>query len=119
MFNVGGGEVIVILLIALIVLGPDKLARKALGTDTVPLYSAELPGGGSPRKRPAPIREPQAVYFPACVGTMFGPAVDSSPGIQKSFELLCERAGVTLLVPPGIDKLCCGTPWASKGLAVG
>jgi len=102
-----------------VVLGPDKLARKALGNDTVPLYSAELPGGGSPRKRPAPTREPQAVYFPACVGTMFGPAVDSSPGIQKSFELLCERAGVTLLVPTGIDKLCCGTPWASKGLAAG
>jgi D-lactate dehydrogenase len=66
-----------------------------------------------------PTGEPQAVYFPACVGTMFGPAVDSSPGIQKSFEQLCERASITLLVPPGIDGLCCGTPWSSKGLAAG
>ena len=75
--------------------------------------------GGSARKRPAPTVEPQAVYFPACVGTRFGPAVDDAPGIQKSFEKLCERAGITLLVPPGIDKLCCGTPWSSKGLVAG
>ena len=102
-----------------VVLAPNKLARTVLGTDIVPLYSAELPGGGSPRKRPVPTGEPQAVYFPACVGTMFGPAVDSSPGIQRSFELLCERAGITLLVPPGIDGLCCGTPWSSKGMVAG
>jgi D-lactate dehydrogenase len=101
------------------VLGPDRLARTILGTDTVPLYSAELPRGGTARKRPAPTAEPQAVYFPACVSTMFGPAVESAPGIQKSFELLCERAGITLLVPQGIDDLCCGTPWSSKGLARG
>jgi len=102
-----------------VVLAPDNLARTVLGTDTVPLYSAELPGGGTPRSRPAPTAAPQAVYFPACVGTMFGPAIDSSPGIQKSFELLCQRAGITLLVPPDIDKLCCGTPWSSKGLVAG
>jgi D-lactate dehydrogenase len=101
------------------VLAPNKLGRSMMGTDIVPLYSAELPGGGSARKRPAPVAPPQAVYFPACVGTMFGPALDSAPGIQKSFELLCERAGITLLVPEGIDKLCCGTPWSSKGLVAG
>ncbi|HEV1996720.1 MAG TPA: FAD-binding and (Fe-S)-binding domain-containing protein [Candidatus Dormibacteraeota bacterium] len=102
-----------------VVLPPNKVARAVLGADTVPLYSAELPSGGSARKRPVPPGEPQAVYFPACVGTMFGPAVDSSPGIQASFERLCERADITLLVPPGIDGLCCGTPWSSKGLAAG
>lgn len=99
-----------------VVLAPDKLARGVLGADTVPLYSPELPRGGTPRHRPPPGRQPSAVYFPACVGTIFGPAVDSSPGIQASFELLCERAGITLLVPAGIDGLCCGTPWSSKGL---
>ena len=102
-----------------VVLAPNRLGRMVLGPDTLPLYSEELPGGGSVRKRPAPTSEPTAVYFPACVGTMFGPAVDDAPGIQKSFEKLCERAGITLLVPPGIDKLCCGTPWSSKGLVAG
>jgi D-lactate dehydrogenase len=102
-----------------VVLAPDKLGRAVLGSDILPLYSAELPGGGTARKRPVPAGELSGVYFPACVGAMFGPAVDSSPGIQKSFELLCERAGITLLVPPGIDELCCGTPWSSKGLEAG
>ncbi|GAB15124.1 putative FAD-linked oxidase [Arthrobacter globiformis NBRC 12137] len=119
------------------VVPPNKAARAALGTDTVPLYSSELPGGGSARKRPTPDGAPDAVYFPACVGTMFGPAGSGSTGsggaggaggaggggagrgVQYSFEQLCERAGVTLLVPEGIDGLCCGTPWSSKGMAAG
>jgi D-lactate dehydrogenase len=99
--------------------GPNKLARAVLGTDAVPLYSAELPGGGAKRRRPAPATAAQAVYFPACVQTMFGPASDATPGVQLSFEQLCDRAGVTLLVPPDIDSLCCGTPWSSKGLVDG
>jgi D-lactate dehydrogenase len=102
---------------------PNKAARAVLGTDTVPLYSAELPGGGSVRKRPTPAGAVDAVYFPACVGTMFGPAGAGQGaggrGVQYSFEQLCARAGLTLLVPDGIDGLCCGTPWSSKGMAAG
>ena len=71
------------------------------------------------RMRPAPIDPPTAVYFPACVQTMFGPAITGTLGTQSSFEQLCERVGITLLVPDGIDSLCCGTPWASKGLTKG
>ncbi|MEO5993069.1 MAG: (Fe-S)-binding protein, partial [Arthrobacter sp.] len=102
---------------------PNHAARAVLGKDTVPLYSAELPGGGPVRKRQAPAGEVDAVYFPACVGAMFGPA-GAGPdgqgrGVQYSFEQLCARAGLTLLVPEGIDGLCCGTPWSSKGMAAG
>lgn len=108
---------------AAVVAPPNKAARAVLGKDTVPLYSTELPGGGSVRKRPAPAGEIDAVYFAACVGTMFGPA-GAGPdaagrGVQYSFEQLCGRAGITLLVPDGIDGLCCGTPWSSKGMAAG
>jgi D-lactate dehydrogenase len=102
-----------------IVHGPNVLARAVLGADIVPLYSPELPRGGRSRARPTPLGAPEAVYFPACVSAMFGPAEAGSPGVQLSFEELCERSGVTLLVPPDIDALCCGTPWASKGLASG
>jgi len=98
---------------------PNKLGRAVLGTDTLPLYSSKLPGGGGRRTRAAPALAPRAVYFPACVQTMFGPATEGTPGVQGSFEQLCERAGITLFVPSGIDGLCCGTPWSSKGLAAG
>jgi len=103
----------------------NQAARAVLGAETVPLHSPELPGGGSSRRRPAPEGPPAAVYFPACVGTMFGPAGRGDdggapgPGVQASFEALARRAGIELLVPQAIDGLCCGTPWSSKGMAAG
>jgi len=97
-------------------------ARAVLGTDTVPRYSAELPAGGASRKAlgrvvgPAGV-EPSAVFLPACVGSMFGPA--DGIGATAAFVALLERAGVAAIVPEGIDALCCGTPWSSKGYARG
>ncbi|MCG2802299.1 MAG: FAD-binding oxidoreductase [Cellulomonas sp.] len=95
----------------------NRGARALLGDDTVPLWSSELPGGGSARRRPAPVGDPVAVYLPACVGTMFGPV--EGPGVQVSVEELCAAAGLTLLVPTEIDSVCCGTPWSSKGVQAG
>ena len=102
-----------------LVLGANKAGRAVLGEDTLPLYSAELPAGGAKRAREAPAGEPVAVYFPACVNTMFGPADPTQPGIQESFGALAKRTGIELLVPEGIDSLCCGTPWSSKGMETG
>lgn len=104
---------------AAVVLPVNRLGRKLLGEDTLPLYSAELPAGGKARRRPAPVGEAAAVYFPACVNVMFGPAGAGSAGVQASFEQLCAAAGVELLVPEGISDACCGTPWSSKGMAGG
>ncbi|POH60943.1 FAD-binding and (Fe-S)-binding domain-containing protein [Arthrobacter glacialis] len=104
---------------AAVVLPVNKLGRKVLGEDTLPLYSAELPAGGKARRRPAPAGGAAAVYFPACVNVMFGPAEAGTAGVQASFEQLCAAAGVELLVPEGIDSACCGTPWSSKGMAAG
>jgi len=108
-----------------IVTAPNKLGRAVLGDDVLPLWSDELPAGGAKRSRPAPTSsaDVEAVYMPACVNAMFGPATrpdgTRGPGVQASFEELCERAGVTVLVPENIDSLCCGTPWSSKGLPDG
>jgi len=98
-----------------VVTGPNRAARRVLGEERVPLWSRELPGGGFRRARPAVNGRVDAVYFPACVNSMFGPAGDGG-GVAYSFELLCARAGIALRVPEGIDGYCCGTPWASKGL---
>ena len=100
-----------------VVIPANTLGRKVLGADTLPLYSKELPSGGKTRRRPAPTGEPAAVYFPACVNTMFG--AEDGAGVQASFEQLCAKAGLELLVPEGIDSACCGTPWSSKGMEAG
>jgi D-lactate dehydrogenase len=97
------------------------VGRAVLGAETVPAYDAVLPGGGTKRRA---RRDPDsvAVFFPACIGTMFGPANASGgagKGSTQAFLDLCERAGVGLTVPEGIDSLCCGTPWKSKGFSQG
>lgn len=95
---------------------PNSLARSVVGKDVLPLWSEDLPGGGAKRSRRAPTEDPEAVYFPACVNAMFGPV---GGGVQRSFEELCELTSVTVFVPEDIDRLCCGTPWSSKGLPEG
>jgi D-lactate dehydrogenase len=97
--------------------GATRAGRALLGDDVVPAWSPELPRGGS-RRLPRPARAPAAVYFPACISTMFGPA-DAGSGVRDAFLALCERAGVPVRVPEGIASLCCGTPWKSKGLTAG
>ncbi|MCL2653918.1 MAG: (Fe-S)-binding protein, partial [Propionibacteriaceae bacterium] len=83
--------------------------------------------GGRSRRRPQPAGEPDAVYLPGCLNAMFGPEtrdqlghpVEGREGVQAAVEALCARAGLTLLVPDGIDDLCCATPWTSKGMTRG
>lgn len=91
--------------------------RAILGSDTVPEWSSDLPRGGTQR-REHPGDDPVAVYFPACISTLFGPA-DEGPGVRDAFLALCERADVPIRVPDGIASMCCGTPWKSKGLTDG
>lgn len=108
--------------------GASSAARALLGAEVVPRYESGLPRGGARRSRllsasPAlsggsdPLG-PVAILLPACIGTMFGPE-DDGGGATAALLALCERAGLTVLVPRGIDGLCCGTPWKSKGHLAG
>ena len=103
---------------------PNRLARRVIDADLLPLWSPELPGGGAPRPSggtagaPAPGGSREVVYFTACVGTMFGPSPEGR-GVRPALESLCSRAGVTLVFPDDLPGLCCGTPWRSKGMSAG
>ena len=109
-----------------VVLVPNELARRVGDEDVVPLWSTELPGGGSARPEGRAPRDPadgspvvrEVVYFSACVGSMFGPS-DVGPGVRDAFITLCRHAGVALVAPDGLPGLCCGTPWRSKGMREG
>ncbi|KKK07777.1 FAD-binding and (Fe-S)-binding domain-containing protein [Micromonospora sp. HK10] len=94
-----------------------RVARAVLGADRVPQWRRDLPGGGAAR-RPHLVDDPDAVFVPSCLGTLFGPAEGGS-GVAAALLTLAERAGVRLLVPAGIAATCCGTPWSSKGLTAG
>ncbi|MCR2824767.1 (Fe-S)-binding protein, partial [Microbacterium sp. zg.Y909] len=99
------------------------VGRAVLGADTMPKYTADLPPGGAQRRSKtgslgAGEGSPVAVYLPACVNSMFGPAGDGI-GVTEAFTRLVERAGVRVIVPEGIESLCCSTPWTSKGYTGG
>ncbi len=101
-----------------LIAGPNELGRRVVDPDLLPLYSAELPGGGPQRHPGTATGDARFVFFSACVGTMFGPA-DGGPGARAAFVRLCERAGIPFSYPPDLPDLCCGTPWKSKGLKDG
>ncbi|WP_448070497.1 FAD-binding and (Fe-S)-binding domain-containing protein [Georgenia yuyongxinii] len=103
--------------------------------DWIPQVGRDLPGPATPRSRLAPPRsqiaslaappgdqtgnlaaECDAVFFPACIGSLFA---GEGIGAAAAFLRLCERAGLRVAVPEGIDTLCCGTVWESKGLGEG
>ncbi|WP_200921077.1 MULTISPECIES: FAD-binding and (Fe-S)-binding domain-containing protein [unclassified Plantibacter] len=99
------------------------VARAVLGADTVPKYSGDLPGGGRSRKAlgrtvGAADGPTVGIYVPACVNSMFG-AADGGDGVMGAFTRLLERAGLQMIVPDGVESICCGTPWSSKGFASG
>ncbi|MFE9692119.1 FAD-binding and (Fe-S)-binding domain-containing protein [Micromonospora sp. NPDC005806] len=94
-----------------------RAARAVLGAERVPQWRRDLPRGGTVR-RPHPVDDPDAVFVPSCLGTLFSPAEGGS-GVAAALLTLAERAGARLLVPEGIATVCCGTPWSSKGLIAG
>ena len=95
-----------------------RLGRAVLGADTVPLYDAGLPRGGSRPPRPASPADAQAVFFGACIGTMFGPE-EHGEGSRDAVMALLDRAGIPVVIPDDAGGLCCGTPWKSKGHLTG
>jgi D-lactate dehydrogenase len=96
----------------------SRAGRAVLGAEQVPLYDEGLPASGRRRQRLDPP-QPQAVLFAACIGTMFGPEPPEGDSAAESLAVLCHRAGVPVRTPDGIDGLCCGTPWKSKGQLAG
>lgn len=99
----------------------NRLGRAVAGHETVPLWSPDLPAGG--RRVNGDVsgdREvAEAVFFPSCTGRMFGPATPSGLGASAAFAALCERAEITVAALPLAARMCCGTPWRSKGVKAG
>ena len=109
-----------------------ELARRVLPTDLVPLVGEDLPGPGISR-RTAARREPgEVVLFASCISELFGPAVADTDetgrpdrhgtegiGAGRAFLALCDRVGIAVRIPAGVESLCCGTVWRSKGLTDG
>ena len=60
----------------------------------------------------------KVVYFPSCINQTMGLAHKSpveQPLVDKMQKLL-HKAGYEVIFPEGMENLCCGTIWESKGM---
>ncbi|HUO55579.1 MAG TPA: FAD-binding and (Fe-S)-binding domain-containing protein, partial [Rhodoblastus sp.] len=111
-------------------LAAGALARRILGDSTIQKGSEaahralNLPRLSSAMPRAAWPGAPSAVdsalrpvlFFPSCASRAMGPAPgDDSPPLLEVAERVFARAGYRLALPEGLDDLCCGQPFASKG----
>jgi D-lactate dehydrogenase len=101
-----------------LVKGVTQLGRAVLGADTVPLYDGGLPRGGTKAPAAQHPDDARAVFFGACIGTMFG-AEGHGEGSRDAVRALLDRAGIAVVIPEETGGMCCGTPWKSKGHLAG
>lgn len=105
-------------------LGAPRLAKLSAGLSKVsgqrlPQWDPTMP---QPIRfvPPAPAPEsdaPRVVYLPACVSRVMGPASGDAEQttLQDKTRQLLEKGGYQVVHPQGLDALCCGQPFASKG----
>jgi len=94
--------------------------RMASG-ERLPQWTPAMPQAVQPLRLPTPVADarPRVVYLAACVSRALGPAAsdrEQVPLLDKTRALL-EKAGYRVVFPEGLDNLCCGQPFASKGYA--
>lgn len=96
------------------------LARKATG-GIVQQWTPAMPKAAPKLKPTLPNpdhRGPEVVYLPSCASRTMAPSRgerDQTPLADKTIQLL-RKAGFNVVVPEGLDDLCCGMPFQSKGM---
>ncbi|MCL2727894.1 MAG: FAD-binding oxidoreductase [Bacteroidales bacterium] len=88
----------------------------------LPLWSPSLPKSYKKKIKPSLQQEqndrPKVVYFPSCINQTMGIERKSpykTPLVDK-MEGLLHKAGYEVIYPKGMEKMCCGTIWESKGM---
>ena len=104
------------------VIGTSAMAKFARGLHKagVPLWTPSTPKSYRiPENLPNPEEKLKVVYFPSCINQTMGLPKQGSPVrkplVEEMTELL-HKAGYEVIFPEGMDSLCCGTIWESKGM---
>ena len=111
------------------VLGVRAMSGLARGLHRagVPLWQPAMPRAyripaalRKPAAAETPKREPdRVVYFPSCINQTMGLARETPVGepLAEKMVALLRKAGWEVIFPEGMEHLCCGTIWESKGMA--
>lgn len=84
-----------------------------------PARSRRIASGGQGGADAAAAQAPVVVYVPSCASRIMGPALADpvKASLPDATLALLQKAGFRVVVPEGLDGLCCGQPWDSKGMA--
>ncbi len=109
-----------------------RLGHNVLGTTAMKGVAGAMHKAGLPLWTPAmpgKARQPKAghvgdsndlkvVYFPSCINQTMGLAKGAPVKNTLVDEMvkLCRKAGYEVIFPEGMEKMCCGTIWESKGM---
>ena len=118
-----------------------RLGHNVLGTSAMKGIAGAMHKAGLPLWTPAmpgKARQPKAcrdakscvsreesqalplkvVYFPSCINQTMGLSKGSPVKNTLVDEMvqLCRKAGYKVIFPEGLEKMCCGTIWESKGM---
>jgi D-lactate dehydrogenase len=93
---------------------------RTLSGNRVPLWNPYMPTAGTLPRLDGGVGtgKPRVVYFPSCASRTMGPAKgdpETEPLPVKMVALL-QKAGFEVVIPEHCAALCCGQPFASKGL---
>ena len=69
-------------------------------------------------KRSTPISQLKMVYFPSCINQTMGQSKSGSKEHDLVDEViqLMTKAGYEVIFPEGMERMCCGQIWESKGM---
>ncbi|MCJ8169878.1 FAD-binding and (Fe-S)-binding domain-containing protein [Atopomonas sediminilitoris] len=106
-------------------LGAPRLAKLSqsasqLSGERLPRWHAAMP---QPAHFTLPSQatsdKPRVVYLPACVSRAMGPAAGDREQVSllDKTSALLRKGGYDVVIPEGLDNLCCGQPFTSKGYA--
>ena len=103
------------------IMGTMTGAMRALSGNRIPLWNPYMPKGTGKIKvlslsEDQPTKR-QVVYFPSCITRSMGTAHGDGEAMavtEKTAALLA-KAGYRIIYPAGLNELCCGMAFASKG----
>jgi D-lactate dehydrogenase len=95
----------------------NAAARFAHEKLSAPLWTPAFPRADWPQAAPSAGQGQPALFFESCASRAMGPPRgDDSEDLRAVAARVFARAGFSLVTPDGEEELCCGQPFASKGL---
>ncbi len=96
----------------------------AMHKSGLPLWTPAMPGKSRQPHTLASAGETRqaadlkVVYFPSCINQTMGLSKGSPVNNTLVNEMvqLCRKAGYEVIFPEGMERMCCGTIWESKGM---